>query len=1056
MFKPDVEHDGKRAYSNVKGLLKIDPKTGNYKYSSLENFASLSQEENTNTFKVYEGWAVEGNTSENGQFFPFNKASDVFEVDAGGLKRKDGIHAAKSSCLNHYFGMTLSVNFQQPHKGLISNTSQSKNMLFTFTGDDDVWIFIDGVLVADLGGIHDTVTTTIDFATGNITIQRKDGKGRKFVTDLKAQYQAAAAFDAEKFSGKTYADGTVHELKMFYLERGNRASNLELDFNLVEPRYSNIVKVDQDGNGLEGLTFALYEADDQWKPKNDKQPIAGGLTTGKDGMVALANGQLPIAFDTQKRYILREMNTLNGFAATGDIHLTYDKDRPNDAQTNCLKVENKWETGAVAGFEAQIYQTEQPKYADNAGNPDASADAQKGLILAVPMYKPEKTKDSWRALYGSVGKGFHVVKRANDEKSEAAYQKMALEAALRQAQGADYPQWYIGYEPKMMRFEGVLMDLPGSVDRYVFVDKKNGDMLVAYYLFNPDDGTFNPDDSPEVKYSKLAGKMNAMTDEQKKSYFHAQKDNFRRLDIEQFNCQFYSRLYIPNTVRTLRVYKQDVQGNPLPGAEFTLYEDAACTKAVAKGVTDGGGLLSFSAQNAGNNAVDGGQPASRVEFALMRLNGGTEDRSYYLKETKAPQGYMRNETVSEVRITQDSLYVNAGTADDGVSVSKGVGNLVETMVRYAANDELNVTLRDVTATKFAYSANTAGKDLPPFSQWKEASDEKPIDLHFGLDGNRLLDYGVHDAARQPYFMTDSGWMGFGVSQNYEAHQNNDAWSNAGGRKEDIRKIDISALLTGSTTVIVQDHPIPKVGALAVSKTVSGEAGDKSRAWDFVVKLDTPLDGSYGYMTFAKGVASFQLRHGEKKLATGLPEGVRYTVSESEYEGYTTTFTGETGVIADGQTAQAAFDNHKDLPMIPKVGALAVSKMVSGEAGDKSRAWDFVVKLDTPLDGSYGDMTFAKGVAAFQLRHGEKKLATGLPEGVRYTVSESEYEGYTTTFTGETGVIADGQTAQAAFDNHKDLPIGQLPQTGDRSSMALWLALLGICGVAAALLLRRKR
>ncbi len=216
---------------------------------------------------------------------------------------------------------------------------------------------------------------------------------------------------------------------------------------------------------------------------------------------------------------------------------------------------------------------------------------------------------------------------------------------------------------------------------------------------------------------------------------------------------------------------------------------------------------------------------------------------------------------------------------------------------------------------------------------------------------------------------------------------------------------------------------PSTGNLAVSKTVTGK-GDKTKEWHFRVELsDKSVNGTYGDMTFVDGVAEFTLKHGESKTATGLPPGITYTVTEQEAgeNGYTTSKTGETGTIPKGNTASAVFLNGKDEPHEPGTGALTVVKIVTGR-GDQTKEWHFRVELsDKSINGWYGELFFTDGVAEFTLKHGENKTAVGLPEGVTYTVTETEanQDGYITFQTGETGTIPEGKTVSAVFRNGKD-------------------------------------
>ena len=104
------------------------------------------------------------------------------------------------------------------------------------------------------------------------------------------------------------------------------------------------------------------------------------------------------------------------------------------------------------------------------------------------------------------------------------------------------------------------------------------------------------------------------------------------------------------------------------------------------------------------------------------------------------------------------------------------------------------------------------------------------------------------------------------------------------------------------------------GSLTVTKTVDGNGGDKTKDFHFTVTLsDQSFSGTFGDMEFTDGVATFTLKHGESKTATGLPAGIAYAVTEAEadQDGYITASRGEAGTIEAGKTAMALFDNHKD-------------------------------------------------------------------------------------------------------------------------------------------------
>ena len=182
-------------------------------------------------------WFNSGNSGYG--FFPFNNNT--------GSHTNDDVR----NDLNYGFGMALTVDFTVPTDGCIEGTSNPVE--FTFTGDDDIWIFIDDKLVVDLGGNHKDASCTINFK--NKTVNYSTGLNTKAVTSASDEYSIS-----EVMNGST--GNTVHTLKMFYMERGLIESNMRVEFSFSPiDNYLTTEKVVNTANVNEGLKNAVASKD---------------------------------------------------------------------------------------------------------------------------------------------------------------------------------------------------------------------------------------------------------------------------------------------------------------------------------------------------------------------------------------------------------------------------------------------------------------------------------------------------------------------------------------------------------------------------------------------------------------------------------------------------------------------------------------------------------------------------------------------------------------------------------------------------------------------------
>ena len=252
------------------------------------------------------------------QYAAYDKTSNKFELSAQSCVNQTDTPCftpfGNNSDENRYsFGMNLGADFYMPEDGQVNN----QDMVFDFTGDDDVWVFIDGVLVLDLGGIHQALSGSINFATGKITYDKTQRYGNR---------PAATITEAFSKAGKTW-DSTpykTHQLRFFYLERGDGGSNCKIRFNLpVKP--SKAIDIEKETLGTidanKQFQFQLFVGSSS-TPYQGKYSVYDAYTnrvvqsdksTGDNGVITLARGRFARVqsdtFTDDTTYKVRELNS---------------------------------------------------------------------------------------------------------------------------------------------------------------------------------------------------------------------------------------------------------------------------------------------------------------------------------------------------------------------------------------------------------------------------------------------------------------------------------------------------------------------------------------------------------------------------------------------------------------------------------------------------------------------------------------------------------------------------------------------------------------------------
>ena len=870
LFNNDSQVNGKAVYNKVQGLFQL--KDGYYVYDSYGsdgNYAVYNS--TTNSFDVYDKAGVYKDSvsdANRGQFFPFDSADKVFEERNGQLS-PIGITDGTNDKLNHHFGMSMTTEFVQPKEG---KTTDLKDMVFKFSGDDDVWVYIDGVLVGDLGGIHEKATLEINFATGEVKVGHVDGANgtKKEIekTNIKAKFKAAGA-DTTNFFGNTFRDSTKHTLSFFYLERGAGASNMSLKFNLTTLPSSEVAKVDQNGEAVNGATFKLYRSDGPDADWNKGELVAQGTT--KDGgqlILQKSNGSV-LSFDEEHNtnhcdyFVLKETGLPEGYrssltslttATPGELHLQYKQAAASGSggvvvapQTTVTTADGKswtgsrmWLNGGYLAAKETISLDKDTQ--DNKGNAISSGTTFAVVLKLTGASEDHTSEDAWTAVTGNPLNGYKLCSAHG------------IAGAVEAAKSADTSVFDVNTKGD---YVVTVRSLPGDIEKYaaMMTDKSKAEYTVAVY---------------HTTASSLAG---------------ATIDNTSMVQYQTINRQFSTVIHLTNVQNRLFVQKVDDLGKPVNDATFQLYQAKDVTGNSPSTYAIKPGAEPYDTVKA-NDATYPYEIKGAACFPLDSVNHKPLIKgTYYLRESVSPDGYEINNTITKVIVDDSGVYVDAGEKGDGVLSVSGPGSLIASLAQFGSPDSIDNTLTHIKGKLQSAAVDASGNltwgPTSPTDNWMHMRYDKTTQ-----GAKTVLRYVEDGGDRNGQLATIFADTGINRMALY---QDDDATNGT-----DLGTLQLNHLFTTATAVQYTDR---RVARLQVTKTVTADSGLTAPTKDFTFKFTLP-DSEKGYEAHvfdANGKAvgnSFMLNNGDThSIKAGetirvydLKKGDSYSVSELTTKG----------------------------------------------------------------------------------------------------------------------------------------------------------------------------
>lgn len=344
----------KEVYTNIGLPFEYDSDTGYYTFDSDEMAAYFADEPVSGSNLAYSdtpaAFHYSSESSYNTGFFPFNtlKNSTVNATNSEGdnnitahpvsgtnssgdnvdERNEENKIRTGNDAANFWFGMTANIPFTMNPNGKITSSEESADAEFTFSGDDDVWVFVDGQLVLDLGGIHDSVSGSFNFAENTIEMWSTNDNNNS--GDVAGNYGSGSGtvtqgqlFNVLDEEGEVVSQGKLntdintfcatdeHTLTIYYLERGGGLSNNKIQFNLPQRDSLSVSKVistvdsegveltqkQQETANLQLFGYTLYDGNNQpmknqgYSLYSSAGTFLGNGSTNSYGQFSIRNGQ---------------------------------------------------------------------------------------------------------------------------------------------------------------------------------------------------------------------------------------------------------------------------------------------------------------------------------------------------------------------------------------------------------------------------------------------------------------------------------------------------------------------------------------------------------------------------------------------------------------------------------------------------------------------------------------------------------------------------------------------------------------------------------------------